>query len=99
LEPTGRRRPSHGGFFQALADGTYKNYGLDVHYRAGRPHDNNRILLIAGKLDSSWPRTRDVVRCGHQQRAVVTSRHIPEGSAGFLTHPESRVAKLEELSR
>ncbi|MGH9807847.1 MAG: ABC transporter substrate-binding protein, partial [Terriglobia bacterium] len=22
--------PEHGGFFQALADGTYKSYGLDV---------------------------------------------------------------------
>src|SRR3979409_979173 len=28
----------HGGFFQALADGTYKNYGLDVTIRPGGPH-------------------------------------------------------------
>ena len=41
----------HGGFFQALADGTYKRYGLDVTIVPGGPNDNNRMLLIAGKLD------------------------------------------------
>src|SRR5450830_2127287 len=41
----------HGGFFQALADGTYKKYCLDVTIVPGGPNDNNRMLLIAGKLD------------------------------------------------
>src|SRR5258708_40146920 len=40
----------HGGFFQAVADGTYKKYGLDVTILPGRPNDNHRILLIAGRL-------------------------------------------------
>src|SRR5512147_2110833 len=41
----------HGGFFQAVADGTYKKYGLDVTIVPGGPNDNNRMLLIAGKID------------------------------------------------
>src|SRR6266704_3393883 len=41
----------HGGFFQAVADGTYKKYGLDVTIVPGGPNENNRMLLIAGKLD------------------------------------------------
>ena len=41
----------HGGFFQALADGTYRKYGLDVTIVPGGPNVNNRILLVAGKLD------------------------------------------------
>src|SRR6476659_8826395 len=41
----------HGGFFQAVVDGTYKNYGLDVTIVPGGTNDNNRMLLIAGKLD------------------------------------------------
>ena len=41
----------HGGFYQALADGTYKKYGLDVTIVPGGPNINNRILLPAGKLD------------------------------------------------
>ena len=41
----------HGGFYQAIADGTYKKYGLDVTIVPGGPNVNNRILLPAGKLD------------------------------------------------
>jgi NitT/TauT family transport system substrate-binding protein len=41
----------HGGFYQALADGTYKKYRLDVTIIPGGPNVNNRILLPAGKLD------------------------------------------------
>jgi NitT/TauT family transport system substrate-binding protein len=41
----------HGGFYQALADGTYRQYGLDVTIVPGGPNVNNRILLVAGKID------------------------------------------------
>src|SRR5689334_21352375 len=41
----------HGGFFQAVADGTYKKYGLDVTIVPGGPNENNRILLVAAKID------------------------------------------------
>ena len=41
----------HGGFYQALADGTYKKYGLEVEIVPGGPNVNNRILLPVGKLD------------------------------------------------
>src|SRR5215468_5131649 len=41
----------HGGFYQALADGTYRQYGLDVTIVPGGPQVNNRILLPAGKID------------------------------------------------
>jgi NitT/TauT family transport system substrate-binding protein len=41
----------HGGFYQALADGTYRKYGLDVTIVPGGPSVNNRILLPVGKLD------------------------------------------------
>src|ERR1700681_4987569 len=41
----------HGGFYQAVADGTYRQYGLDVTIVPGGPNVNNRILLPVGKLD------------------------------------------------
>lgn len=41
----------HGGFHQALADGTYKKFGLDVEIQQGGPQVNNRPMLAAGKLD------------------------------------------------
>ena len=41
----------HGGYYQAVADGTYAKYGLDVTIVQGGPQSNNAILLMAGKLD------------------------------------------------
>jgi len=41
----------HGGFYQALADGTYEEHGLDVEIVMGGPQVNNRPLLPAGRLD------------------------------------------------
>src|SRR5258707_14836692 len=41
----------HGGHYQALVDGTYRRYGLDVTIVPGGPNVNNRLLLPVGKLD------------------------------------------------
>ncbi|WP_186292009.1 ABC transporter substrate-binding protein [Ancylobacter moscoviensis] len=41
----------HGGFYQAVADGTYAKYGLDVTIVPGGPQANNRLLLPVGKID------------------------------------------------
>jgi len=44
-------QPEHGGFYQAVADGTYEKCGLDVEIVPGGPNVNNRALLLAGKID------------------------------------------------
>jgi len=44
-------QPEHGGFYQAVADGTYSACGLDVTIVPGGPNVNNRALLLAGKID------------------------------------------------
>jgi NitT/TauT family transport system substrate-binding protein len=41
----------HGGFYQALVDGTYAKYGLDVEIVQGGPQVNNRLLLPTGRID------------------------------------------------
>lgn len=41
----------HGGFYQAVADGTYARHGLDVAIVPGGPQVNNRLRLSAGRLD------------------------------------------------
>lgn len=41
----------HGGFYQAMADGTYAACGLDVTIAPGGPQVNNRALMLAGKID------------------------------------------------
>jgi NitT/TauT family transport system substrate-binding protein len=41
----------HGGYYQALATGIYKKYGLDVKLEQGGPQVNHSELLAAGRLD------------------------------------------------
>ncbi len=43
--------PAAGGFYQAAADGTYEQYGLDVTIVPGGPQANGGLLLLFGKLD------------------------------------------------
>src|SRR5271170_5777097 len=43
----------HGGYYQAVADGTYAKFGLDVTIVQGGPQSNNEILLAAGTQDFS----------------------------------------------
>jgi NitT/TauT family transport system substrate-binding protein len=89
----------HGGFFQAVADGTYKKYGLDVTIVPGGPNDNNRMLLIAGKLDffmaANTLMSFDAV--ANNVPVVTIAAMFQKDPQVFLTHPESKVTKLEDL--
>jgi NitT/TauT family transport system substrate-binding protein len=89
----------HGGFFQALADGTYKSYGLDVTIVPGGPNNNNRILLIAGKLDffmsANTLQSFDAV--ANDVPVVAVAAIFQKDPQVFLTHPESKAAKLDDL--
>ena len=88
-----------GGFFQAVADGTYKKYGLDVTIVPGGPNDNNRMLLIAGKLDffmaANTLMSFDAV--ANNVPVVTVAAIFQKDPQVFLTHPESAITKLEEL--
>ncbi len=41
----------YGGYYQAIATGIYKKYGLDVSIAQGGPQVNHVQVLIAGRLD------------------------------------------------
>jgi NitT/TauT family transport system substrate-binding protein len=91
--------PEQGGFFQAVADGTYKQYGLDVTIAPGGPNDNNRIQLIAGKLDfyltANTLQSFDAV--ANNVPVVEVAAMFQKDPQVFVTHPESKVTKLEDL--
>src|ERR1700751_697590 len=41
----------HGGYYQAVADGLYNAYGLDVVIKPGGPQVNTAQLLFGGAID------------------------------------------------
>src|ERR1700675_3215663 len=89
----------HGGFFQAVADGTYKNYGLDVTIVPGGPNTNNRMLLTAGKLDffmtANTLQSFDAVT--NKVPLVTVAAMFQKDPLVLLTHPEIKISKLEDL--
>jgi len=46
-----RAEAEHGGYYQALATGLYKQAGLDVEIRQGGPQMDANALLLAGRVD------------------------------------------------
>ena len=41
----------HGGFYQAIAEGTYRKHGLDVTIKMGGPQLNGLQMMVAGQAD------------------------------------------------
>ena len=87
----------HGGFYQALADGTYKKYGLEVQIVPGGPNVNNRILLPVGKLDffmsANSLQSFDAVAQNIPTVAVAAS--FQKDPQVLIAHPD--VKKFDEL--
>src|SRR5262245_52534955 len=46
-----RAQAEHGGFYQAIAAGLYKKYGIDCDLRMGGPQISNSQLLMGGRVD------------------------------------------------
>ena len=89
----------HGGFFQAVADGTYKKYGLDVTIVPGGPNVNNRILMASGKIDffMSANTLQEFDAVANNIPTVAIAAIFQKDPQVLLAHPESNVKKLEDL--
>lgn len=89
----------HGGFFQAVADGTYKKYGLDVTIVPGGPNVNNRILMTAGKIDffMSANALQQFDAVANNVPTVAVAAIFQKDPQVLLAHPESNVKKIEDL--
>src|SRR5215831_10232166 len=93
--------PEHGGFYQALADGTYRRYGLDVTIVPGGPQVNNRILLTVGKLDffmsANTLQSFDAVAQNIPTLAVAAM--FQKEPQILMAHPDQGIEKFEDLKK
>jgi NitT/TauT family transport system substrate-binding protein len=89
----------HGGFFQAVADGTYRKYGLDVAIVPGGPNVNNRILMTSGKIEffMSANTLQQFDAVANDVPTVAIAAMFQKDPQVLLAHPESNVKKLEDL--
>ncbi len=96
-----KAQAGHGGFYQALADGTYKKFGLDVDIQQGGPQVNNRPLLPVGKIDflmtGNLLLTFDNIKNG-VPTTVVASIFQKDPQAIFA-HPGQGYEKFGDLTK
>lgn len=88
----------HGGFYQALADGTYAKYGLDVTIRQGGPQVPNGQLLTAGQIDfyMGGMSTIDAARQGMPN--VTVAAMFQKSPQILMAHPDAGFTDLASLA-
>jgi NitT/TauT family transport system substrate-binding protein len=91
----------HGGFYQALADGTYRKYGLDVTIVPGGPNANNRMLMTVGKLDffMSANTLQGFDAVAQNVPLVDIAAVFQKDPQVLLAHPDQGVDKLADLKK
>ena len=96
-----KAQAGHGGFYQAVADGTYKKMGLDVDIQQGGPQMNNRPLLAVGKIDflmaGNLLLSFDNVKNGVP--TVVVAAIFQKDPQAVFAHPGQGYDKFSDLSK
>ena len=91
----------HGGFYQALADGTYRKYGLDVTILPGGPNANNRMLLLVDKIDfylsANTLQGFDAVE--HNVPTIEVAAMFQKDPQVFIAHPDQGIEKFDDLKK
>ena len=94
-----KAQAAHGGFYQAVADGTYRKYGLDVTIRQGGPQVNNRPLLPARRIDflmtGNLLHSFDNVKNGIP--VVVVAAMFQKDPQALMAHPDQGYENFASL--
>jgi len=86
----------HGGFYQALAEGIYQRYDLDVTIKMGGPQVNVYQLLLAGQADFAMGYDIATLNAVEQGLPLVTvAATFQADPAVMIAHPD--VKDLAEL--
>ncbi|SON58240.1 NMT1/THI5 like protein [Hartmannibacter diazotrophicus] len=93
--------PEHGGFYQAVADGTYEKYGLDVTIIQGGPQAANQALLLADKINFYMQgNLLGTFSAAEQGVPVVEVAAIFQKDPQVLiAHPNVGIEKFEDLTK
>jgi NitT/TauT family transport system substrate-binding protein len=88
----------HGGFYQAIATGIYRDYGLDVTIKMGGPQVNGTQLLMGGSIDFFMGYGADALQAIQEGIPKVTVAAIFQKDPQVLiAHPHQGINSLEDL--
>ena len=91
--------PEAGGYYQALVDGTYEKYGLDVTILQGGPTSNGGMLLIAGKIEffMGGDMIGDFLSVQNNIPTIAVAADFQKNPQCFMSHPGVGLDKWEDL--
>jgi NitT/TauT family transport system substrate-binding protein len=90
----------HGGYYQAIADGTYRKYGLDVTIVQGGPNAANSALLIAGKIDFYLGNSMGALAAVEQGVPIMdVAAMFQKDPQILMAHPGQGVEKFQDLAK
>lgn len=92
-------QPSQGGFYAALADGLYKQKGIDLTIQPGGPNIASISLLAAGRVQFAMTDAAAVMFARDQGIPVVAIfAPFQTNPQGFMFHTENPVRRFEDLA-
>lgn len=94
-----KAQAEHGGYYQAVADGTYARYGLDVTIRQGGPNINHPQLLAAGKIDFNMGGNMFAAfnYLTNKVPVVTVAANFQKDPQILMVHPDSPYRSLADL--
>lgn len=88
----------HGGFYQAIANGIYADYGLEVTIKMGGPQVNGTQLLMGESVDFFMGYGSDALQAVQEGIPKVTVASIFQKDPQILVaHPNQGIQSLEDL--
>ncbi len=89
----------HGGYYQAVADGIYEKYGLDVTIRQGGPQGANRALLTGGQIQfymGGMTTAIDAVKAGIPTLTIASI--FQKDPQVLIAHPDAGFETFDDLA-
>ena len=93
--------PEAGGYYQAVVDGTYAKYGLDVTIMPGGPQINGGMLLLAGKIEfaEGGDLIGDFLAAENELPTVAVFAGYQKDPQIFMSHPGIGLDRWEDLPK
>ena len=90
----------HGGFYQAVVDGTYEKFGLKVKIVQGGPQAANQSLLLGDKIQFYMGGMLGAFNAiGNGVPVVEVASLFQKDPQILMAHPDAGVEKFEDLAK
>jgi NitT/TauT family transport system substrate-binding protein len=91
--------PEAGGFYQALVDGTYAKYGLDVTIIPGGPQSNGALMLLFGKMEffMGGDQIGDFLSAESKLPLIAVAADFQKSPQILMSHPDVGLDNWEDL--